>query len=62
MVTRLQTDISDLAALLSRHDLLTAGLTVFDNRPETYIAWKNMFCNATDYSNLKCREELDFTH
>ena len=53
------TDISDLAALLSRRDLLTAGLTVFDNRPETYIAWKSMFRSATEDLTLKCSEELD---
>ncbi|XP_056867534.1 uncharacterized protein LOC130513013 [Takifugu flavidus] len=56
---RQQTDVSDLAVLLSRRDLLTAGLTVFDNRPETYVAWKSMFHNATADLNLKCCEELD---
>ncbi|TWW77468.1 hypothetical protein D4764_12G0008580 [Takifugu flavidus] len=35
------------------------GLTVFDNRPETYVAWKSMFHNATADLNLKCCEELD---
>lgn len=45
--------------LLSRRDLLTAGLTVFDNRPETYLAWKSMFRNAIEDLNLKCSEELD---
>ncbi|TKS65471.1 hypothetical protein D9C73_028149 [Collichthys lucidus] len=56
---RQQTDVSDLAVLLSRRDLLTAGLTVFDNRPETYVAWKSMFHNAIRDLNLKCCEELD---
>ncbi|TWW54221.1 hypothetical protein D4764_0192240 [Takifugu flavidus] len=36
-----------------------SGLTVFDNRPETYVAWKSMFHNATADLNLKCCEELD---
>lgn len=49
----------DLAAYLSRRDLLTAALTVFDNRPETYTAWKSMFHNATGDLNLKYSEELD---
>lgn len=57
--SRQQTDVSDLAVLLSRRDLLTAGLTVFDNRPATYIAWKSMFRNATGDLNLKCCEELN---
>ncbi|XP_073763460.1 uncharacterized protein [Danio rerio] len=52
-------DISHLATLLSRRDLLTAGLTVFDNKPETYLAWKSMFHNATEDLDLKCSEELD---
>ncbi|XP_026036546.1 uncharacterized protein LOC113029762 [Astatotilapia calliptera] len=54
-----QADVSDLAALLSRRDLLTAGLTVFDNKPETYLAWRSTFHNATEDLNLKCSEELD---
>ncbi|KAL4008122.1 hypothetical protein ACER0C_001974 [Sarotherodon galilaeus] len=54
-----QADVSDLAALLSRRDLLTSGLTVFDNKPETYLAWRSMFHNATEDLNLKCSEELD---
>ncbi|KAK0140410.1 hypothetical protein N1851_022619 [Merluccius polli] len=57
--SRQHADVSDLAVLLSRRDLLTAGLTVFDNRPETYIGWKSMFRNATGDLNLKCCEELD---
>lgn len=32
---------------------------MFDNRPETYIAWRSMFRNATGDLNLKCCEELD---
>lgn len=53
-------NISDLAALLSRRDLLTAGLTtVFDNRPETFMGWKSAFCNAIEGLDLKCSEEVD---
>lgn len=52
-------EMSDLGVLLSHRDLLTAGLTVFGNRPETYVAWKSMFHNATADLNLKCCEELD---
>ena len=46
-------DISDLTAHLARRDLLTAGLKVFDNRPENYLSWKASFCNVTQGLNLK---------
>lgn len=54
-----RTEMSDLAAFLARRDLLTAGFKVFDNRPESYLSWKSMFCNATDGLSLKASEELD---
>lgn len=54
-----RTEMSDLAAFLARRDLLTSGFKVFDNRPESYLAWKSMFYNATDGLNLKASEELD---
>lgn len=53
-----QAGASDLAALLSRRDLLTAGLTVFDNKPETYLAWRSMFHNATEDLNLNAVKNL----
>ena len=52
-------DISDLTAHLARRDLLTAGLKVFDNRPENYLSWKASFRNVTHGLNLRPSEELD---
>ncbi|XP_057685988.1 uncharacterized protein LOC130912137 [Corythoichthys intestinalis] len=54
-----QSELSNLAAYLARRDLLTSGFKVFDNRPESYLSWKSMFCNATEGLNLKPSEELD---
>ncbi|XP_028304259.1 uncharacterized protein LOC114464360 isoform X2 [Gouania willdenowi] len=54
-----QTELSELSAYLARRDLLTAGITVFDNRPESYLSWKSMFHNATQGLNFKASEELD---
>lgn len=54
-----QADVSDLAARLSCCDLLTAGLTVFDNRLETCIAWRSIFHNDNEDLNLKSSEQFD---
>lgn len=56
---RHSTDILDLAAFLSHHDLLTAGIKVLDNPPESYTSWKSTFCNATGGLNLRSSKELD---
>lgn len=50
-------NVSDLAKFLARHDLLTAGLTKFNDKPENYWAWKSS--NATEGLALKPNEELD---
>ncbi|RXN35870.1 hypothetical protein ROHU_003454 [Labeo rohita] len=55
----LQMELSHLAAYLARRDLLTTGFKVFDNRPESYLSWKSIFCNAIEGLNLKPSEELD---
>ncbi|XP_037399818.1 uncharacterized protein LOC108416929 [Pygocentrus nattereri] len=39
-------DISDVARYLARRDLITSGLSQFDDSPETYWAWKSSFINA----------------
>ncbi|RXN13488.1 hypothetical protein ROHU_009677 [Labeo rohita] len=54
-----QMELSHLAAYLARRDLLTTGFKVFDNRPESYLSWKSIFCNAIEGLNLKPSEELD---
>ncbi|XP_063749732.1 uncharacterized protein LOC134871071 [Eleginops maclovinus] len=53
------TEFSDLATYLARRDLLTTGFKVFDNKPETYLSWKSMFCNGIEGLNLKASEELN---
>ena len=55
----IRADISDLSAHLARRDLLSAGLKVFDNRPETYLSWKASFHNAKQGLSLRPGEELD---
>ena len=52
-------DVFDLTAHLARRDLLTAGLKVFDNRPENYLSWRASYHNVTQGLNLKASEELD---
>ncbi|XP_037609979.1 uncharacterized protein LOC119478948 [Sebastes umbrosus] len=52
-------NVSDLAKFLARRDLLTAGLTKFNDKPENYWAWKSTFSNATEDLDLKPSEELD---
>ncbi|XP_028972283.2 uncharacterized protein LOC114829937 [Esox lucius] len=54
-----QTELPDLAAYLARRDLLTAGFKVFPlsvDRPEFYLSWKSIFCNAIEGLNLKPSE------
>ena len=52
-------NVSDLAKFLARRDLLTAGLTKFNDKPENYWAWKSTFSNAVEDLDLKASEELD---
>lgn len=58
-LTPRSTDVSDLAAFLTRCDLLTAGFKVIDNRPENYMSLRYAFYNAIEGLNLKPSEELD---
>lgn len=41
-----QTELSDLPAYLACRDLLTDGFKVFNNRPESYLSWKSMYCST----------------
>ena len=50
---------SVLGRFLARRELLTAGLTKFDDKPENYWAWRSAFSNATEDLGLKPSEELD---
>ncbi|KAI4896990.1 hypothetical protein NFI96_001373, partial [Prochilodus magdalenae] len=50
---------SVLGRFLARRELLTAGLTKFNDKPEHYWAWRSAFSNATEDLGLKPSEELD---
>ncbi|XP_063743151.1 uncharacterized protein LOC134866887 [Eleginops maclovinus] len=52
-------NVSVLARFLARRELLTAGLTKFNDKPENYWAWRSAFSNATEDLGLKPSEELD---
>lgn len=53
------TGFGDIARFLARRELLSSGLTKFDDRPEGYWAWKSSFLNSIEGSGLTCSEELD---
>ncbi|XP_034076932.1 uncharacterized protein LOC117549272 [Gymnodraco acuticeps] len=49
----------DLAKCLARNQLLTTGLSTFDDKPENYWAWKSSFKSAIAGLDLTAGEELD---
>lgn len=49
----------DFAAYLIRREMVSLGLTQFDDRPENYWAWKTLIQSITHDLNLTHREELD---
>lgn len=49
----------DFAKFLARRELVTTGLTKFDDSPENFRAWQSSFFNATQGLGLTCSEELD---
>ncbi|KAI4883909.1 hypothetical protein NFI96_021124 [Prochilodus magdalenae] len=50
---------ADLAKFLARSQLITTGLTKFDDKVENYWAWKSSFSNAVKGLELTEAEELD---
>ncbi|XP_074501591.1 uncharacterized protein LOC141773627 isoform X2 [Sebastes fasciatus] len=48
----------DFAKYLARRELVTTGLTKFDDQPESYRAWEFSFLNATQDLELTASEEL----
>ncbi|KAG5277426.1 hypothetical protein AALO_G00117470, partial [Alosa alosa] len=52
-------DMIDFAKYLARRELVTTGLTKFDDRPESFRAWQSSFLNATQGLELTASEELD---
>ncbi|XP_055486621.1 uncharacterized protein LOC129693911 [Leucoraja erinacea] len=49
----------DLAKYLARSQLVTTGLTAFNDKPENYWAWRSSFQNAIEGLGLSPGEELD---
>lgn len=49
----------DFAKYLARRELVTTGLTKFDDQPESFRAWQSSFLNATRDVDLTVAEELD---
>ena len=50
---------NDFAKYLARRELVNTGLTKFDDKPESFRAWKSSFTNATQGLGLTASEELD---
>ena len=57
--TNIPPQIPDFATYLIRREMVSSGLTQFDDHPENYWAWKTSFQNITHDLNLTHREELD---
>jgi len=54
-----RTGMSDITRYLVRRELVNSGLIKFNDRPESYWAWKSSFYNAIGGLNLSASEELD---
>ena len=52
-------EMSDIATFLARREIVNSGLCKFDDRPESYWAWKSSFLNATEGLHLSASEQLD---
>ncbi|XP_061678699.1 uncharacterized protein LOC133502197 [Syngnathoides biaculeatus] len=53
------TNMIDFARYLASRELVTTGLTKFDDQPESYRAWESSFLNAIQGLGLTASEELD---
>lgn len=49
----------DFAKYLARRELINTSLVKFDDRPESFRAWKSAFLGATEGLGLTAGEELD---
>lgn len=49
----------DMAKYLARKELVSTGLSHFDDHPETYSAWKSSFSNTIKDLDLTASEQLD---
>ncbi|KAL0150124.1 hypothetical protein M9458_054551 [Cirrhinus mrigala] len=53
------TPMLDFAKFIARRELVTTGLTKFDDNPENFRAWESSFVNALQDLQLSASEELD---
>ncbi len=58
-ITLKATPVLDFAKFIARRELVTTGLTKFDDNPENFRAWESSFINATQDLQLSASEELD---
>ena len=54
-----RTGFGDIARFLVRRELLSSSITKFDDRPESYWAWRSSFLNSIEGTDLTSSEELD---
>ena len=52
-------NMTDFVRYVTRRELVAAGLVQFNDKPQTYRAWKRSFENATVGLNLSPSEEMD---
>ncbi|KAI4892131.1 hypothetical protein NFI96_008825, partial [Prochilodus magdalenae] len=58
-VSQENSNMSDLTRFLARRELLTGGLTKFNDEPGDFWAWKSSFENVTQGLHFNASEELD---
>lgn len=51
--------MSDFVRFFARRELVSSGLLQFNDRPESYRAWKASFLNGIQGQNLTDIEEMD---
>ena len=50
---------SELAKYLARSQIVSSGLTRFNDQPEHFLSWKSSFINAIEGLDLNAGEEMD---
>lgn len=51
--------MTEFVKFLARRELVTTGLRQFDDRPESFRAWRSSFLNAIKELDISASEELD---
>lgn len=55
----LNSNTSDLAKFLIRSQLVSGGLTKFDDRPENFLGWKSTFISVVKGLDISAHEQID---